>query len=514
MTAQLPTWERYLKGDPDREFMLELFRPGGGLPIVGHDVTVPPSRVANYSSVRECYAFMDAQIREEISAGFVVEVPFTPRKLNALGAVSKGPGKWRRITDLSKPEGSQLNLFTDPIHFQFASVDDAVYIIRRYAHIRLSKFDIKNAFRHVPVRPEHWDLQGFEWDEKLYIDLRMCFGLSIAPYVFWRISNFITKVASAHYSVRHVIPYMDDFLIISTGNSEMEADVNATADFANFRHCLRDIGFSINEAKVVPPSLVVTFLGIVIDTVKRNLSVPTEKLNDILLHLNSFANKRKARKREVEKLVGRLNFAAKVVRGGRTFLRRMIDVVNSRVSHNAQVHLNASFREDVQWWLKFASSWNGLAVMLVSSPINRNRLMVDASGAASAAIFDSSFIIRPHNSRTSQWHINDQELLSIYLAALMWAPEWRDHHVIVASDNTTAVASINKGSSKSPVIMRMLRDLFWISAKFNFHLIAEFIPGLQNTLADAASRLKLEPLISEGLSMLPCPEIPDHVTDG
>ena len=37
--------------------------------------------------------------------------------------------------------------------------------------------------------------------------------------------------------------------------------------------------------------------------------------------------------------------------------------------------------------------------------------------------------------------------------------------------------------------MRSLRYLFWLSAIFNFHLTACFIPGIYNTVADSASRL-------------------------
>lgn len=514
MTDKLHIWEKYLRDDPDRDFMVELFRPGGGLSIVGHDVTVPPSRVANYSSVRECYDFMNAQVQEEIDAGFVVEVPFTPRKLNALGAVSKGPGKWRRITDLSKPEGSQLNAFTDPTRFQFASVDDAVFIIRRYKHVRLCKFDIKNAFRHVPVKPEHWDLQGFEWNGKFYIDLRMCFGLSIAPYVFWRISNFIAKVATTHYNVAHVVPYMDDFLIISVGDSEEEVVAAAARDFASFRRCLLDLGFGINEAKVVAPAEVVTFLGIVIDTRLRQLSIPAEKLSDLQTTLKTFQSKRSTKKRELEKLVGRLNFAAKVIRGGRTFLRRMIDLVNSVKDHNAMVRLNGSFRADVRWWIDFSSSWNGRAIMLDPVVIDSRRLVSDASDVACGAIFDSHFIIRMQDSLTRHWHINDRELLGVYLAAQTWGHMWENRHVVISCDNSTAVAAVNKGSSKSPVIMRMLRDLFWISAKFNFHLTAKYIPGFTNVLADAASRAQFDILVENNLSMVQCPPIPDHVVHG
>lgn len=498
----------------DRDFMLELFRPGGGLKIVGPNVTVPPSQVANYSSVNDCREFMESQIQAEIDASFVVEVPFKPRKLNALGAVPKGPGKWRRITDLSKPEGTQLNAFTEPTKFQFASIDDAVCVIRRFKHVRLSKFDISNAFRHIMVVPEHWDLQGFEWNGKFYIDLRMCFGLSIAPYTFWRISNFIAKVASAHYGVEFVVPYMDDFLIISVADSEAEVEANAARDFAAFRNCLTDMGWQINEDKVVHPSKSLTFLGIAVDIDAHQLSVPEAKLKDMLLQLESFRGRRHATKREVEKLVGRLNFAAKVVRGGRTFLRRMINVINSVGPHDARVTLGDEFRADVDWWLRFAPTWNGHAIMLDQVQIDARRFVVDTSKLACAAAFDLLFIVRVHDALTLPWHINDKELLSIYLAALQWGSEWKNRHVVVSCDNTTAVAAINKGSSRSPLIMRLLRDLFWQAVTYNFHFTAVHLAGNLNTLADAISRGKFSHPSLIGLSIAVCPKIPSHVVDG
>ena len=131
-----------------------------------------------------------------------------------------------------------------------------------------------------------------------------------------------------------------------------------------------------------------------------------------------------------------------------------------------------------------------------------------------APIFNSTYIVCPHDNTSISWHINEKELLSIYLAALQWGAEWMNKHVVVHVDNMTAKAGINKGSSSSPVIMKMLRDLFRISAKYNFHLVAVFIPGVENILADAASRGNWAILAEHGLSIMPCPLIPPDVLLG
>ena len=61
--------------------------------------------------------------------------------------------------------------------------------------------------------------------------------------------------------------------------------------------------------------------------------------------------------------------------------------------------------------------------------------------------------------------------------------------IVIHSDNQAAVQIINKGTTGDDNIMRELRTLFWLSATYNFHLTAVYIPGEQNTLADAISRL-------------------------
>jgi hypothetical protein len=86
-------------------------------------------------------------------------------------------------------------------------------------------------------------------------------------------------------------------------------------------------------------------------------------------------------------------------------------------------------------------------------------------------------------------HINYKETIAIVLAAFRWAPQWANSYVTLYTDNVTAKSIINKGSSKNPLVMPYIRELFWLSAIYNFHLRVEYIPGSCNVVADAISRL-------------------------
>jgi len=85
----------------------------------------------------------------------------------------------------------------------------------------------------------------------------------------------------------------------------------------------------LNLDKAVPPTQRLTFLGVEIDTVNRQLSLPDSKLCELRELLSVSMAKQSITKWALQTLVGKLNFAAQVAFGGRTFLWRMIDTVNS-----------------------------------------------------------------------------------------------------------------------------------------------------------------------------------------
>ena len=116
----------------------------------------------------------------------------------------------------------------------------------------------------------------------------------------------------------------------------------------------------------------------------------------------------------------------------------------------------------------------------------------DASPIAAGAVCEGDWLhynFGCGSPALSAMHINHKKTWAVYLVAEHWAPCWANRHVIVSSDNQAAVGIINKGSTGNPFIMQALRCLFWLSAVYNFHITAKYIPGQQNVVADAVSQL-------------------------
>jgi hypothetical protein len=102
-----------------------------------------------------------------------------------------------------------------------------------------------------------------------------------------------------------------------------------------------------------------------------------------------------------------------------------------------------------------------------------------------------------------QSHINVLEMLTVLLAIQRWGPCLRGTHFVVRSDNMTTLAALNKGTSRSREIMPLVREVFWLSVKFDFVLTCVFLPGVDNVLADKISRLDNLDSVLEARYILP-----------
>ena len=126
----------------------------------------------------------------------------------------------------------------------------------------------------------------------------------------------------------------------------------------------RELGVRLAMEKLEGPATCLTFLGIEVDTMEGVLCLPQDKLS----RMREALAKWECKKSELESLVGTLQHACRVVRPGRSFLRRMIDLlcIQKRAYHH--IHLNGEFRADLWWWSTFASHWNGVAFFPPAQP--------------------------------------------------------------------------------------------------------------------------------------------------
>ncbi len=211
-----------------------------------------------------------------------------------------------------------------------------------------------------------------------------------------------------------------------------------------------------------------------------------EILSETLLH-------GKVSKRKLQSIIGKLNYCTQVVYGGRFFLRRLINVVNTLSKPWHRTRVTKNMRADIQWWLDFGFIFCSKPLPMVQTRRGGQIAMtMAASGLAAGSFFmgDSTYTqFKDMNNEAPDLCINYKEVLALLAALQKWSPYFVNKQLHVYSDNVCAVNTINKGSSKNHLVMTALREIFWFSVVYNFRITCHYYPGVRNVLADAVSRL-------------------------
>ncbi len=290
-------------------------------------------------------------------------------------------GKWRLILDLSSPHGHSVNdrIPKDPYSLKYVTVDDAICsLVDLGPGALMAKFDVKAAYRNIPIHPGDRFLLGMKWRDKFYVDLVLPFRLRSAPFIFDSVAEAVEWILTHNYAIKPLFHYLDDFLTMGPPNSPICQSYVDTA-FAVFpRH-----GLPLHVEKCEGPASTLVFLGIELDSVQQMARLPPDKVDRILRLLQSWSRKSTCTRRELESLIGSLHHTCHVVVPGRTFLRCMIDLLCCFRNRDHPICLNTEFCRDLQWWLSFFREWYGVSFFLSPSVSPLPDLIVssDASGS-------------------------------------------------------------------------------------------------------------------------------------
>ena len=283
--------------------------------------------------------------------------------------------------------------------------------------------------------------------------------------------------------MRYQLHYLDDFLLLGppdTAECIIAMQRTLTA--------CKELGVPIAAHKTEGPSCQLTFLGIQIDTIRMELSLPPDKLARITAMVLEWRGKRVATKRQLQSLVGSLSHAASVVIPGRTFMRRLIDTMSVPKCQHHHVRLNRQFQSDIQWWSCFLPQWNGRTILPPQQAAHS--FWSDASGTWGCGALNDDlpwFKVQWPES-WHQIHIAAKEMVPVVLAVAVWGPGWRSSTVQAFSDNMAVVCALSSGWARHPLLMHLLRCLHFFTAHFRIAIRARHIAGVRNTAADALSR--------------------------
>lgn len=458
---------------------------------------VNTKKVKNHRGAREFAKDIDKYIRKEFSYGAILG-PFSKNPfsddlaISPLNSVPKSGSEERRvILDLSFPHGISVNdgidknrYLDERVELHYPNVDNFIEIIKSKGRFCLMfKRDLKRAYRQIPIDPKDYSLVGFSWKGHYFVDRVLPMGLTSSAYICQRVTNavnFIVKKQGVD-----VVNYLDDF----AGADSPEL---ANQSFKKLKWVLDQCGLEESVDKACGPCLRMSFLGIWFDTEKLTMEVTPDRLFEISTLVEQWLHKSVATLKEVQSLVGKLNFVASCVKPGRIFISRILNFLREFNGKNRTLEVSTELSKDLLWWSKFLLRYNGISILNLeewTKPdefIASDSCLVGCGGISGGQFFHKEF---PSFIREQNLHINALELLSVIVCLKLWAIKGK--RICIQCDNQVSVFVINQGRTKSRFLQACLREICYICAVYECELRAVYIQGVQNRLPDLLSRWSL-----------------------
>ncbi len=485
---------------PDRELVDGILSGIARGVDIGSQTPVQGIISPNWPSASEHSLHVTDTIHKNLGMGRVVgpwsSPPCVDFVCSPLGAFSKivneNKIKVRTIHDLSWPPGRSVNDSISPDDFsvQYESVDSAVRVCQTYDEpCFLAKSDLSSAFTYITVRPEQWHLLGFQWQGKYYASACLSFGLRSAPYLFNIYAKGLNYMAIKKGCNARTIFYLDDCLTSGANYNNCKNSIDI------YNQTAVDAGFDIQAEKVTDPSHEVEFLGIVINTVNKTLSISDRRVQDTLAELANWHDKKVCTKRQLLSLIGKLSFAARVVRAGRTFLRRLIELSKKVKYLHYKIKINKCARADIQWWSSCLRSHNGVCMFPEPcNELNTAQVWSDASNLAIGGVHNLSWFAIPFTGSSEWWAempIHWREMLAVCKVVATFGKLYANKRLLLRIDNQAVCQAVNTGTIKCEPTMELVRSLYFIMVEYNIECKALYVNTNANVLADLLSRMEI-----------------------
>ena len=264
----------------------------------------------------------------------------------------------------------------------------------------------------------------------------------------------------------------------------------------SFEAMCYSINVPIAHDKTEGPSQCLEFLGVTLDTIRLQAVLPQSKISSLFQQINHALLASKLTLKQMQCLLGHLNFATTVIKPGRAFSRRLIATTLGIRKQHHHIRLPAWAKQDLIMWRKFLEHANGcyfFRYFHLPSTLEF-ALVTDASGGIGCGGHWGTHWFR---LRWPQWYLEQfnpsiavLEMYPLYMACHLLSKNWCNHVVTFRSDNMAVVSILAKQSSPDPVIMAMVRDIVMLTMKFNFSYNIQHVSGVDNSIADKISRFQ------------------------
>ena len=476
------------------------------------------------------------KIREMRSKGYALgpfkreELPFEHVRVSGIFLIPrKSKGKWRLIVHMSAPEGDSVNSNRDMnVPIKFHTIDYAAERVSRLAtqgkeegernEIHMSKEDADAFYNRMPIRPDEWWQHVIQWqdvtndyeedaEELFYILPVLPFGEKAAVEIAHQVSRAVhfmylhpqTSVKNSKLTVEELpviakddhtaVVYMDDFLIIAKVKHAEKAR-------KRIRILLRAAGIPRSddprktaEAELEPDKV---YVGIKIDSIGLTLSITQDMLERVRKELEAVLGLTVIPKKRLESVIGLLNFCAKCVRYGRTFMRRLRDALRYE-GHKKVIWCGPGIKADIRMWQTFVLDWNGVS-FIPRTVDPRPEIMMLSTDATPAKfcmvnLLSGEYVHGNFPSWADGLDISSKELITMYgLLIFPWKTALPSKVITLFGDNESAVECFESGVVNAAGFMCVLRKLALYEARHGCRVVTHHVRSEHNVLADAGTR--------------------------
>ena len=507
-SLKIGRWRHHLIGYQNVEIIQFLEY---GFPLGLMDQPELESCTRNHGSSYEYFSFIDTFIAGEIEkiglTGPFTEAPWPDMLCTPLMTAVKKPSGRRAVFDATFGSKSLNNAtpsdyyMDEPCVYTFPKINDfRLMVLKCGQGSFMWKRDLSRYFLQLPVCPSEYHRIGFVWRGLLFLFVGLMFGLRHSGLQGQKVTDAAAWVhrrqglESPEAKLFNVCNYSDDF-----GGVESDA-VQAQRSFVGIGNLLADLGLAESVSKAVPPSTKMPYLGVLFDTQKMTMSVPVDKLAELKAEIDSWARKTTITKRNLQSLLGKLFWVAKVVRFARIFMGRLLAQLRqmSGLKDNVKVKIEEQARKDLLWWSQFLRTYNGITMIINEEviPLTLKQMMDtpekvcagDATPTGAGAWHNKEYWSRriPDNLLGSPIHV--LEFWAVIVSSRLWGDYWSGKVITIFCDNDAVVDVINFEKPRDPVMLSLLREFIFIVCQKKFVPVLRKIGTQENNLADHISR--------------------------
>ena len=276
----------------------------------------------------------------------------------------------------------------------------------------------------------------------------------------------------------------------------------AEAAYLKLGWLLEDLGLEESREKAEAPTTRITYLGVQFDSVAMTMSVPPEKLTEIKAEIQLWLRKTTISKKELQSLLGKLFWIAKVVNYSRPFMGRLLNQLRAMggIADNKKVKLLDESRKDILWWAEYLEKFNGINMIVNEDniPLTYHQLLDnpfdicagDATPTGGGAWHGNEYWSQalPHHLQDPQIPIHLKEFWVLVVSAKLWGETWTGRCIVIYSDNDAVVETIQKKKPRDSTMLSLLREFLFTVVTLKFYPVVRKIGTKENELADVISR--------------------------